>query len=90
MKHQVKKDLKQIRDALEKQDGGHSPSSGKTPDHLKRDIDEYLESAPELEDNEHDQKLGGLKKSIEEFEGAHPDLGFLIEKFIDTLSNLGI
>ena len=90
MKHQVKKDLKKIRDALENQDEGKTPSSGKPPERLKEDIDEYLETASELENEEHDRKLGGLKKSIEEFEGAHPDLGFLIEKFLDTLSNLGI
>lgn len=90
MKNQVKKELQEIRDVLEKQAEVHASSSGKTPEGLKQDIDEYLESAPKLEEDEHDRKLGLLKKSIEEFEGAHPDLGFLIEKLITTLSNFGI
>ena len=89
MKSDIHHELKEIRRALEhhRQAG---PQQARAADRLQREIDDFLQATPEPDKDEQENMLKPLKESIEQFEVAHPTLGLMIEKFLDTLSNLGI
>ncbi len=89
MKQQIRKELREIREALRRQEDLSASDQGKA-DRLIEEIDGFLEKSPPTDEREQENMLDGLKQSVEEFEASHPTLGLLIEKFIDTLSNLGI
>ncbi len=89
MTKNVKQELKDIRQALDEHSSSDS-SKNEAAQRLRKDIDHYLEHSHKTTEQEHTHMLAGLKRSIEQFEASHPTLGLMIEKFLDTLSNLGI
>ncbi len=89
MSQEIRKNLHDVKEALNEQKRS-DPARTDQAEELQKNIDSFLEQSDEISEEEHVNMLQKLKHSVEQFEASHPTLGLMFEKFLDTLSNMGI
>lgn len=57
---------------------------------LRADIERVLAAPPDATETPHQDLAVGLRAARDRFEISHPNLTLLIERVVDSLSNMGI